>query len=104
MIRRKGGVRRNYELSVLSSEDKIVVSNLEKVSEKVHNSNSLSEEAKQRRDKTLKVHHNVLKKKESSDLPFGTFQLRRTISNTVSLHLGKMKCAAQCWNLWQTKH
>ncbi len=69
---KNGGIRRNYELSVLNSGDKIAVSNLEKaellvqIFKKVHSSDNLSEEARQCRNKTLMEFPNILNKNKMS--------------------------------------
>jgi exonuclease III len=75
MIRRMGGIRRNYELPVLNSGDKIAVNNLEKaellvqIFKKVHSSDNLSEVARQCRNKTLMEFPNILKKNKMSKNP-----------------------------------
>ena len=55
MIRRMGGIRQYYELPVMSSGDKLAISNFEKAEllaetfKKIHSSDNLTEEVRQGR-------------------------------------------------------
>ena len=99
MIRRMGGIRRNYELPVMNNGDVMAVNNLEKAEllaqtfRKVHSSENLTEEAKRCRSIVLKENPHVLEKKEMTtdpiDLPFSMFELRRAINNARQTTPGK---------------
>ena len=69
MIWRMGGIRRNYEIPVLSNGDTMVVGHLEKAEllaitfKKVHSSENLSEEARQCRIRTVMKNPRIVEQK-----------------------------------------
>lgn len=106
MIRRMGGIRRNYELPVMNSGDKMAVNNLAKAEllaqafRKVQSSDNLTEEARQCRNRILMKNPKILEKMEMSgdplDLFFSMFELRRAISSARQTTPGK---DGVCYNM-----
>ncbi len=110
MIRRMGGVRRNYELPVLKSGDKVAVNNLEKAEvlaqtfRKVHSSENLTKEAEVNRRKMLESFPDVLEKKGHSgnplDVPLKMFELKKAVLNAKQTTPGKdMVCYKMVANM-----
>lgn len=99
MIRRMGGIRRNYELPVMSRGDIMAVTNLGKAEllaqtfRKVHSSDNLTEEARQCRNNTLMENPRILDRVEvlgdQLDLHFSMFELRRAIISARQTTPGK---------------
>ncbi|XP_050975638.1 uridine 5'-monophosphate synthase isoform X1 [Labeo rohita] len=99
MIRAMGGIRKNYELPVMSNRDKTAVSNQEKAELlvqtflRVHSSDNLAVEARQSRNRTLMEFPNILQKDEVSenplDLPLNMFELKRAIISARQTTPGK---------------
>lgn len=91
MIRRMNGVKRNTSIPVLISDNKTAVSNIEKAEllaetlVKIHSSENFSARVRQCRDNTLAQNPDVNVKKatsrESLDLPFNLFELKRALLN-----------------------
>ena len=99
MIRRMGGIRRNYELPVLNSGDTVAINNLEKAEllaqtfRRVHSFENLTKEARAIRSNILREHPTVLVRKENSenplDLPLTMFELRKAIISAKQTTPGK---------------
>ena len=106
MIRKMGGIRRNNELPVLNSGDKVAVTNSEKAKilaqtlRKVHSSENLSKVAQVNRRKVLESFPDVLEKKEHSgnplDLPFNMFELQKAIFNADQTTPGRDMLCTKC--------
>lgn len=99
MIKRMGGIRRNYEIPVLDTGNKLAVNNLEKAEllaqtfERVHSSCNLTDEARQCRERIIMENPNITEKREMTgeplDLPFNMFELRRAIMGARQTTPGK---------------
>ncbi len=99
MIRRMNGLKRNFEIPVLHSNNMIAISCLEKAEllaetfVQIHSSENLTVKAKQCRGNILAKNAGITKRRapsgEDLDLPFTLFELRRAISNARQTSPGK---------------
>ena len=99
MIRKMGGERREWDYPVIISEEETAVSNREKAEimakafVKVHSSDNLSEEGKQRREITMTRYPGVLNRRENAagmiDEPFTLAEMMRAIKRSRPTSPGK---------------
>ena len=99
MIRRMGGIRREFSLPAIQFNEEIMRTDkdkaeaLAKVFVRIHSVNNLSPEAREAREEMVRVHPNVLEKKldvdNSFDVPFSMFELKRAMSGVRSTSPGK---------------
>ena len=90
MIRRMGGIRREYALPAIRYNGEIMVTNKDKADAlaksfaKIHSSANLTQEARAGRDEVIRVHPNTVKKKndtaEASNVCFSLFELKRALA------------------------
>ncbi|XP_063075987.1 RNA-directed DNA polymerase from mobile element jockey [Engraulis encrasicolus] len=99
MIRRMGGIRREYSLPAIHFNKEIMATDREKaealakVFVGIHSGHNLSPEARVAREEMVRRHPKVLEKKvtvnETSDFPFSMFELKRALSGVRSTSPGK---------------
>ncbi len=99
MIKRMGGVRREWEIPVIITEEGTAISNKDKAEimakafVKIHSSDNLSEVCKMRKERTMNQHPGVLDWREKTDdkidEPFNMAELKRAINKAKPTSPGK---------------